>query len=802
MKRHAALPWFTCLALVLVSSAQTPEGPKPGELGYQPPEVRDVRVPDAVMHHDTTGGSLQTLLALGGATGGGFGAVWRDTRDGTLGLYFARLDAEGKPRESERSICSPHTMRRTDAVVALAPDAHGTIAWTAVLGHGAVPFVRTFDAAGELLSGERIVSPIVEFPSAEAVRGGRGDDAASCREPALATLAGGRTVIVWTRGGRMQWLELARDGEPEGPIADLDPALPPAESGVRLAVGAEGVVACLWRTKEGAAQVTVRRGKRAVTNEIGRGIPRAISADPSGGYWTLLVDEGRSRVQHLGADGTPDRAASEIADGRDPKAELVTFEGGVALLERPTNAAEANGIPRVWLLDASGANKPGSPFAIPSSAARGVSDPKIASAGTKLLVAWTDGREGDANIYARLVDVSADPEKRLGDEFRLNTDTASANQGQTAIASSGDHGASVWLDDRGSPSRAYLRRFGVNGFAGNEIALPVAVEGAAPLPNAGTHHPAVAVAKNGDALVCWRSAGERNQSRIVAQIIALDGRALTPLLEIDPGTPEQPLEAACIALSKERGFAIAWPRAGAGSIHIRLVSPKGTLGETRTLSESRPPGAEAQRCVDVALTELESGRVLCAWTQYPPAKACSIRGRFLTETLTPIGAELTFDGTERNGDWDPALAPSMGGGFVMSWTSGPLEDPVRDVVVRAFDGRAKPIAPYHHVCFPANEQDFSDVARLADGSFVIAWEDDVSYYDQVYVRRLMRDGKTLGPMMRINMLETKFLIDRVSPRLAPMGGGFGAVFADRHRSRGFDAMFKLVGPNFDSAEQR
>jgi hypothetical protein len=56
--------------------------------------------------------------------------------------------------------------------------------------------------------------------------------------------------------------------------------------------------------------------------------------------------------------------------------------------------------------------------------------------------------------------------------------------------------------------------------------------------------------------------------------------------------------------------------------------------------------------------------------------------------------------------------------------------------------------------------------------------------------------------MRINALDTEFLLDRVAPRLAPMGGGFAAVFSDRHRSRGFDAMFKLVGPAFDGGAKR
>jgi len=120
------IPRF-CLVLVTalasvapgVAASQAQSLPQPGELGYQPPEVLNVLVADAIPHQETSGGSQQLLLGLSGAPGRGFGAVWRDTRDGTIGLYFARLDVEGKTLEPERSICSPHTMRRTDAVVTL-----------------------------------------------------------------------------------------------------------------------------------------------------------------------------------------------------------------------------------------------------------------------------------------------------------------------------------------------------------------------------------------------------------------------------------------------------------------------------------------------------------------------------------------------------------------------------------------------------------------------------------------------------------------------------------------------------------
>ena len=135
----------------------------------------------------------------------------------------------------------------------------------------------------------------------------------------------------------------------------------------------------------------------------------------------------------------------------------------------------------------------------------------------------------------------------------------------------------------------------------------------------------------------------------------------------------------------------------------------------------------------------------------------------------------------------------------MAWTAGGLDDTVRDVVVRLFDSQGRAKTPFATACFGANEQDWTDIVRLPDKTFAVAWEDDISYYDQVYVRRLARDGKSMGTMMRLHQSETSFMPDRVSPRIAVFGSGLAATFGDRHRSRGFDAVLKIVGARWDEA---
>jgi hypothetical protein len=196
---------------------------------------------------------------------------------------------------------------------------------------------------------------------------------------------------------------------------------------------------------------------------------------------------------------------------------------------------------------------------------------------------------------------------------------------------------------------------------------------------------------------------------------------------------------------------------------------------------------------------LDDGRLICAWTTVPDGKPWSVRGRVVDDGADPRGEEIAFEHTRRGEDWDPSLAPADNNGFVMSWTAVGKQDFVRDVVVRIFDAQGHAKSPLATVCYGANEQDFSDVVRLPDKSFAIAWEDDISYHDQVYVRRLARDGRSMGTLMQLNGTESTFIPDRVAPCIAVLGNGIAAAFGDRHRSLGFDVTVKVVGKRFDDA---
>jgi hypothetical protein len=162
----------------------------------------------------------------------------------------------------------------------------------------------------------------------------------------------------------------------------------------------------------------------------------------------------------------------------------------------------------------------------------------------------------------------------------------------------------------------------------------------------------------------------------------------------------------------------------------------------------------------------------------------------------PEGPELSFQSSPGKGDWDPEPAAGPEGGFLLVWTGN--EGVARDVLARRFDARARPLGPMLSVSPKLNEQDYPDVLRLGDGTWVVAWEDDISYRDHTYVRRIDAAGRTMGPERSLNQRVTKFAEHRSAPRIARLGDGFVGVWGDRRRGLGQDVFLRVVGPGFDA----
>lgn len=806
--------FVSSFSITIGGAAHAQSGPPadPGVFGTVAPQSVDVRLPDTLVNQDKTGGANQLLEALSASPGGGYAAVWRDQRDGMLGLYLGRMNAQGELLEPERPIHQPHSGRRLEPAVALGKDNAGAVVWIANGGGSIVPWVRTFDARGAWLCTDRAL-PADETPNPRMSRD------SGPRLPAIAAIPGGGYVVAWTQVGQVKFQELEHDGTPRGKTVRLAPSSPPAEPGVQLAVSARGSILCAWRAKETSVAINRANPDSAPVN-LGMGVLCKLVGDPAGGFWAALTLDGQPVLRHLALDGRPDRPdvkpVSQAASGLD----LTLGDEYMALLAETSSApreesrgargakpasrapqAHGDGSFSVYLLDRDGrVREPALPIRVYSGAAHGVQTPHIASNGKRVFVAWTDDRNGDPDVYGRVLDpsgsrdASGEVDARLGDERRVNSDVASSDQVSPQVAASGAHAAIVWQDARDRKYRVFARRIGPGGFIGDELALPAPVGGAAAARETDACvQPSVAVRADGDFIAIWKQNGEHSGMR--AQCFHSDGTAICAPVDIDPG--QGAATQAIVALNADRGYTIVWNR-GNQSVWARRITPDGKF----PAAPSRVDDSKDGEIGDVALALLDDLRLICAWDVHATGNTWSLRARFIDAEGATKSDELTFEASPRKEDWQPCVAPAANNGFILGWCAGLPEDASHDVMARAFDARGKPAGPLLPIGPLANEQDNAQIARLPDKTYAIAWEDDISGYDHGYLRRIGANARELGPIVRINELETKAVEDRVAPKIAVLGDGIVSAWGDRRRSQGWDVYLRILGPKFDDVRKK
>lgn len=784
-----------------------------GVPGQSPPAARDAVV-DGTVHEEEEGGASQELRALAGGPAG-FAAVWHDRRDGLAGLYLGVFDSEGAPLAPNAPLwSSPGTVRHEEPAVATGPDGSGLVVWRGTLAARPRLLVRRFSSRGELDAGERPLG---------------GPEAADERRPALAALPDGGFALATLRGRHVVLRRLDAEGEErELPEVLNSGGRWATATGPIVAASPAGDVLCGWRTSDGVALELRRASGPPSEVPSERGALLALAPSPrlpgdlaeGGGWLVLLLDDGELRVRRLAATGRPAGEARTLPGGPFAGGDLTIWSRGVAAV---TEGARNEGSPatrrgpiELWLFEVGGAPEAGTGLPVLGRSSRGAEGPRIASTGERLLVAWGERERGDRDVMGRVLG----GDRWAGDVLRLNDDGPSADQRHPDVDSRCADAAGVaWVDDRGRHPRAYARVIGEDGsFRTEEIALPArvakrertrdpyalatpagAAAGEAP-PADGRRRraprasrPAIGLADDGRFLVTWNEEEPAGWT-LYAQAFDADGTAAGRPLRVDDGQLTDPAWSAdVVALRGGRGYLVAWARKDGPTVARRL----GTDG---ALASDRLQLSTGPECARPAAALLDDNRVVVAWDTALADRGREIRGRLLLEDGRPDGPELRFEGTRAVYDFEPSLAPGPRFGFAMAWTSGSEGD--RDVVARVFHRDGAPASGLLALSTRVRAQGVASMTRAWDGSWVVAWEDDLSGLRRVHARRLLATGRGLGPTVVLHPARTALREDYADPALACLGQRVLALWTDVARSSGRDVSFRLLGPGFDFFQQR
>lgn len=788
---------FTLLITFGLFQADTlPErrGIERGNWKERAPETQDRLLPAQPVHQDTTGSCDQLLLALDGSAEGGFGAVWMDTRQGSLGLYLGMVGADGAVKGEEQPLYpSGGTARQLQPDLAFTDEMNGMLCWRSGAGAALPIQVRRFrggpgfrDEPLEFGAPAEAADVDPRSPVNTGDRGGRSERGA---EPRVAKLANGESFVAWTQGGAALAQHFDGEGKPLGEVLKLDPDGPKPTGSVRVASNGEGHAFVIWPTAKGSRIWIGAPKSRAVRADLGEDAVLDVAADPQGGWWLLLQPQsGEALLRHLGTRGARDRDDQKLAGGlhskRNPLGawnalDLCVWKHGVAIAA--TSGRGETPISVLFLgTHGVGDGREWYPLAKPGAMAAQVASE--GPNGDRLLVAWTDARNGDRDIFYSVMqplEKGGLPEPQ--EALRWNTDIASAGQSHPALASNGKQALLAWRDERSGSTRIWLRGVAVSAdgescdFAGPERAADVGERS----PK-GEEEPALAMLSDGRALLTWRRVGEPT---LHARPVDAVGKPRGEIRALGDFKHDVVIQA------QEEGFLLL-ARAPDGSLFVQALDADGAPRGNRVVVS----GKSTKNVENAKLARLDDGRWLVLWDE-PVGKAHKLVGRMLSPRLKPVGAELSFDFSGRDGDLQPAAAPGPKNGFVMSWTA--FDSRGRDVAARPFDSDGKPTDRPLGISPTYSEQDTSLILRLANGEWVVVWEDDISLWDQIHARRISKDLKEMGPTVTLNDMEMSFTMGCTGPVAAVLGDGLIVAFVDRGRGLGPDVFVTVVGSAFD-----
>ncbi len=360
------------------------------------------------------------------------------------------------------------------------------------------------------------------------------------------------------------------------------------------------------------------------------------------------------------------------------------------------------------------------------------------------------------------------------DEFQVNT-FETGDQRIPSLVQADDDGLLVlWQSiNQDAPGWGlYSQRLGLLGeLQGREQAINAFNDG-------GQESPRAVRMADGRLAAVWLGPDDRPTAELIYW------RALSAL-----GVPEQAERVISQALNDPHGpprmaalpdgsVEVAWESRQVGSsfnIFSRRVGPDGqtpAAAEQINLFET-----SAQRSVDLASDG--QGRVVLTWqSANQDGSGWGVFAR-CRDANGLLGAEIQVNQSTEGGQTRPRVARHADGQFAITWQDnrglGPFE--YQRVMVRAFDADCQPLGPEWQVNVEdAGMQDLPVIAALANGDYVVAWQDfPPSFADQgIRARRVSATGEPMANPFRVS--QERVAYQDFPDVVALPDGGFAVVW--------------------------
>lgn len=353
--------------------------------------------------------------------------------------------------------------------------------------------------------------------------------------------------------------------------------------------------------------------------------------------------------------------------------------------------------------------------------------------GGNIAVVWEDqtNQDGDNNgIFGRVLGSDGAP---IGDEFQVNTVTAS-NQSDPQVAALSDGGfVTVWesYGQDGDGFGVFGQRFDADGDpVGTEFAVNT-------YTTYSQDDPAVAALGDGGFVVAWESSyQDGNGEGVFAQRFDVSGT--TPLalgneFQVNSEIYGDQSDPSVAGLS-DGGFVIAWESNYQDGDDDGIFSQRFDVYGDTAGSEFQVNTETAYNQSDPSIAALNDGGFVAVWESryqegtYGDGTYQGIYGQRFNAAGSAVGSEFHVNSETENNQDDPDVTTLGDGSFIVVWESNDQDGDGDGIFAQQFGTTGTtptPIGSEFQVnTKSAGNQRDEAVVDLSDGGFAVSWETD------------------------------------------------------------------------------
>lgn len=371
--------------------------------------------------------------------------------------------------------------------------------------------------------------------------------------------------------------------------------------------------------------------------------------------------------------------------------------------------------------------KIGTEFAVNTQAAGGQWYPTVTGlANGGFVVTWQDGLAGsagsgsgtlgDSSFSSIKAQIYAADGTQVGTEFLINSQTTGSQAAPTITGLSSGGFVVTWQDQNSTSGDIKAQVYDANGTpSGAELLVNTVTSG-----NQNT--PTITSLANGGFVVAWTNQTASSGGDIKAQVYDATGAKVgSEFLANSTSIYDQ--ERASVATLNNGDFVVTWNDFRSGNWEVRgQVFHPTAAGASKVGAEFVVDTAFYNSRMTAAVTGLTNGNFVVSYED----TSGEIKSQVFSATGTKIGAAFVVNTNTSGNQGFPSITALTNGGFVMTWSDegSPSDGSSSSIKAQVYDANGAKIGGEYLVnSQPGSNQYYPTTAALANGGFVITWQD-------------------------------------------------------------------------------